>query len=50
MAKPTLLVTAALVLSAFAATAQVPLPAAGTYAWHGEHHLGHLNIIASKPK
>ena len=21
-----------------------------TYAWHGEHHLGHLNIIASKPK
>lgn len=19
-----------------------------TYAWHGEHHLGHLNIIASK--
>lgn len=21
-----------------------------TYAWHGEHHLAHLNIIASKPK
>jgi hypothetical protein len=21
-----------------------------TYAWHGEHHLGHLNIIAAKPK
>lgn len=21
-----------------------------TYAWHGEHHLGHLQIIASKPK
>jgi hypothetical protein len=20
------------------------------YAWHGEHHLGHLNIIAAKPK
>ncbi len=19
------------------------------YAWHGDHHLGHLNIIASKP-
>jgi uncharacterized damage-inducible protein DinB len=21
-----------------------------TYAWHGEHHLGHLKIIAAKPK
>lgn len=20
------------------------------YSWHGDHHLGHLNIIASKPK